>query len=283
MSYYTALEDLFEDVVGKALRRQGLAQRDVEQRSGLKAGDLARITGGGFVPDDARIAALANLLGLHGQRLADSARCAWFPKNPDGAIGNPRIGVDMLVVDGSMVMNSYIFWDQETKEAAFIDPGDEANRLLESVQRRGLKPVQILLTHGHGDHTGALRQVKQRYDIPTTINERDLPLLGGLRALIDETIEEGWESKVGGLNVRAMALPGHTAGGIGFSTEDVLFSGDALFAGSMGGTRNPDAYASQIRAVRDKALKLPEATTVFPGHGPASTVGEERRHNPFIL
>ncbi len=100
MSYYTALEDLFEDVVGKSLRGQGLAQRDVEQRSGLKAGDLARITGAGFVPDDARIVALANILGLHGQRLVDSARCAWFPKNPDGAIGNARIGVDMLVVDG---------------------------------------------------------------------------------------------------------------------------------------------------------------------------------------
>lgn len=279
---YTSLEDLFGDIVGKALRGQGLAAREVERRSGLAVGDLGKIADQGFVPDDTRVRALADVLGLHGKRLMDSARQAWFPKSPDGAFRSERIGVERLVVGHSIQMNSYIFWDTETKEAAFLDPGDEAERLMAAIGRRGLKPVKVLLTHGHGDHTGALRAVKEAYHIPAFIDEREFPLIGDLSGLIDGRVTEGWRTQVGRLGARAISLPGHTPGGTGFVVEDVLFSGDALFAGSLGGTRSLDAYTGQFRAVRDKALGLPEETTVFPGHGPATTVDEERRHNPFL-
>lgn len=281
MSHYTSLEDLFGDVVGKAMRGQGLAAR--EAGSGLSAEEIERITDAGFIPDDARVRALADALGLHRDRLVESAHQAWFPRSPDGAFRSARIGAERLVVGSSFQMNSYIFWDTETKEAAFVDPGDEGGRLLTVVRQRGLKPVQVLLTHGHGDHTGALRQVKETCRIPAFINEKDFPLIGGLTSLIDGKVEEGWRTKVGGLEVRTMALPGHTPGGIGYVVEDALFSGDALFAGSLGGTRSLDAYTGQLRAVREKALGLPGGTTVFPGHGPATTVGEELAHNPFFL
>ncbi len=280
---YTSLEDLFGDVVGKAVRGQGLAAREVERRSGLAVGDVGRITDDGLIPEDERVRALADVLGLHGKRLGDSAHQAWFPKSPEGVFASARIGVERLVVGRSIQMNSYIFWDTETKEAAFVDPGDEAERLMAVIQRRGLRPVQVLLTHGHGDHTGALQEVKEGCRIPAFIDEREFPLIGGLSALIDGKVTEGWRTQVGRLEARAISLPGHTPGGTGFVVEDVLFCGDALFAGSLGGTRSLDAYTGQLRAVRDKALGLPEETTAFPGHGPATTVGEERQHNPFFL
>jgi glyoxylase-like metal-dependent hydrolase (beta-lactamase superfamily II) len=283
MSYYTSLEDLFGDIVGKALRGQGLAAQEVERRSGISAGDIARITDGGFAPEDPRVQALADALGLHGGRLVESAHRAWVPKSPDGAFTSRRVGVERLEIEGSVQMNSYIFWDTETKEATFVDPGDQADRILAVVQKRGLQPVKILLTHGHGDHTGALKQVKESCHIPAFINDRDLPLIGGLRSLIDGNVEDGWQTRVGGLEVRAASLPGHTPGGVGYGVEDVLFSGDALFAGSLGGTRSLDAYTGQLRAVRQKALGLPGWTTIFPGHGPATTVAEELAHNPFFL
>ncbi|OGG49022.1 MAG: hypothetical protein A3F84_14395 [Candidatus Handelsmanbacteria bacterium RIFCSPLOWO2_12_FULL_64_10] len=283
MSCYTSLEDLFGDVVGKAVRGQGLSAREVAQRSGLSAAEVERIADAGFIPDDARVRALADALGLHGQRLIDSAHQAWFPKAPDGAFGSARVGVERLVVGRSVQMNSYIFWDTQTQEAAFVDPGDEGDRLVAAVRQKGLRPVLVLLTHGHGDHTGALRQVKEAYRIPAFINEKDFPLIEGLTSLIDGKVEEGWQTKVGGLEARTMALPGHTPGGIGYAVEGVLFSGDALFAGSLGGTRSLDAYTGQLRAVREKALGLPGGTTVFPGHGPATTVAEELAHNPFFL
>lgn len=283
MSYYTSLEDLFGDIVGKAVRGQGLSAQEVERRSGLAEGDLARIADGGFVPDDARVKGLADALGLHGGRLLGSAHRAWFPKSPDGAFGSQRVGVERLEIESSIQMNGYLFWDAETKEAAFVDPGDQADRLMAVVRQRGLKPVQILLTHGHGDHTGALKQVKEACRIPAFISHRDLPLIGGLASLIDGDVEDGWGTRVGGLEVRAMALPGHTPGGVGYAVEDVLFSGDALFAGSLGGARSRDAYTGQLRAVRQKALGLPGVTTIFPGHGPATTVAEELAHNPFFL
>jgi glyoxylase-like metal-dependent hydrolase (beta-lactamase superfamily II) len=280
---YTSLEDLFGDVVGKAMRGQGLSAAEVARRSGLSADEIGRITDAGFIPDDARVRALADALGLQRDRLVASAHQAWFPGSPDGAFKSPRIGVERLVVGSSFQMNSYIFWDTGTKEAAFVDPGDEGDRLLAAVRQKGLKPVQILLTHGHGDHTGALRQVKEACRIPAFINEKDFPLIGDLTSLIDGKVEEGWRTTVGGIEVRTMALPGHTPGGIGYAAEDVLFSGDALFAGSLGGARSLEAYQGQLRAVREKALGLPGGTAVFPGHGPATSVAEELAHNPFFL
>ncbi len=280
---YTSLEDLFGDVVGKAMRGQGVSTPEMARRSGLSVEEIEQITDAGFIPDDARVRTLADALGLHRDRLVGSAHQAWFPGSPDGAFRSTRIGLERLVVGHSIQMNSYIFWDTETQEAAFVDPGDEGDRLLAVVRQKGLKPVQILLTHGHGDHTGALKQVKETCRIPAFINEKDFPLIGGLASLIDGKVEEGWRTKVGGIEVRTMALPGHTPGGIGYAAEDVLFSGDALFAGSTGGTRSPEAYKGQLRAVREKALGLLEGTAIFPGHGPATTVAEELAHNPFFL
>jgi glyoxylase-like metal-dependent hydrolase (beta-lactamase superfamily II) len=100
---------------------------------------------------------------------------------------------------------------------------------------------------------------------------------------VDGSVTDGWRTTAGSLEIRALSLPGHTPGGIAYVVEDVVFSGDALFAGSLGGTRSLEAYRGQLRAVRDKILELPDATTIFPGHGPATTAGEERRHNPFFL
>lgn len=280
---YTSLEDLFEDIVGKALRGQALDAREVERRAGLAPGDVAKITGGSLLPNDQRVRALADALGLNGERLLESAHKAWFPKAPDGAGSGQRVGVERVAVRDPMEMNSYIFYDRETREAGLVDPGGQGDRLVATLRQGGLGLVIILLTHGHGDHTGALRHLKRDYDVPAYINANDLPLVGGLSSLIHGGVEDGWETRVGRLNVRAIGLPGHTPGGTGYVTEDVLFSGDALFAGSLGGARSKQAYEAQIQAVRQKALGLPKETTIFPGHGPATTVMEERLHNPFFL
>ena len=140
----------------------------------------------------------------------------------------------------------------------------------------------LLVTHGHGDHVGALSEICQATGAPAFIDKDDLPLLGELRTKIEGSIVEGEVFSVGRQSFRACKTPGHTAGGVCLVHPQVAFVGDAIFAGSMGGTRRQSDYASLQGALREKVLGLDERVVLYPGHGPATTVGEERAHNPFF-
>ena len=188
--------------------------------------------------------------------------------------------VDRLILDAGMTVNCYVLTCKASGNGAVIDPGGQAQLILDAIA--DVQVTHILLTHGHGDHVGALEAIADATQAQVCGCERDFALMGGRSRLVTERVDEGWQTAVGELGIDTVSLPGHTGGGIGYYTAPVLFSGDALFAGSLGGARG-DAYLGQIQAVRAKVLSLPEETTIFPGHGPITSVAQELAHNPYFV
>ena len=139
----------------------------------------------------------------------------------------------------------------------------------------------MLLTHGHGDHIGALSEICQATGAPALINDRDIHLLGDLRTKVEGTLQDGETIQLGNASFEARLTPGHTEGGMSLVHREVAFVGDALFAGSLGGTRSRTDYDRQRKAVDDHLLALDQSVVLYPGHGPATTVGEEQVNNPF--
>ena len=279
---YTQLEDEFGDVVGKARRGQEMAVAVLADRVGLTAGDIARIEDYELVPAADAIERLAQVLGLHPGKLQASAAQAFFPRHPAGrSIGGAQ--VEMMVLGSGFLMNGYIVGCAATGRAAIVDPGFDADKILQRLAASGLAVEQILLTHGHQDHISALAEVGRATNAPARIHSGDLALTGSLADQIEGELAEGEVVHIGQLRFEVRSTPGHTAGGISLIHEEMAFVGDALFAGSLGGTRSVSNYRMQRQAVAEKLLGLDEETALFPGHGPATTVGEEREHNPFFL
>jgi glyoxylase-like metal-dependent hydrolase (beta-lactamase superfamily II) len=199
---------------------------------------------------------------------------------------------------GMLQCNCTLLGDESTNEAIIIDPGDEIPRILARLEKHGLKLKQIIITHAHIDHVGGALQLKQQTGAPIFLNQNDLPLM----EMMD--VQAGWlgvqppkitppdvsaeDQLVLGLeNFPAQVLhtPGHTPGSIclHFAPVKLLIAGDTLFAGSIGRTDLPGGdYKSILRSIHDRLLHLPEETRVIPGHGPATTIGEERDSNPFL-
>ncbi|MBI1848756.1 MAG: MBL fold metallo-hydrolase [Planctomycetes bacterium] len=199
---------------------------------------------------------------------------------------------------GPFSENSYFLVDEETREAVAVDPGDEAPRLLAVVRRHDLTVRWILNTHGHLDHVGAVAELKEATRAPFHIHKADLFLveaipeqaaLFGLRPppipRIDGYLEEGdvFTFGKGPVRIEVIETPGHTPGGVTFRVGDDLFVGDALFAGSIGRTDLPGGDTETLlRSIRERLLAFPDGARVYSGHGPATTIGRERRTNPFL-
>jgi len=205
------------------------------------------------------------------------------------------MAVESLAV-GPLQTNCYLVADPGAKEAVVIDPGADAPRILDLVRRRGWKVVAVLLTHGHFDHVGATAEVVRATGAPLVAPRGDERLLGrapaeGARfglsvppaALPDRLVGDGDSVKVGGASLRVLGVPGHTPGGMAYLCPAGLFAGDLLFAGSVGRTDLPGGDSGALsRSLFAKVLPLPDKTPVYPGHGPATTVGRERRSNPWL-
>ena len=279
---YTQLEDEFGDVVGKARRGQEIAVAALADRVGLTARDIAKVEDYELVPAANTIERLAQALGLHPDKLRASAKQAFFPRNPAGrSIAGAQ--VEMMVLGSGFLMNGYIVGCAATGQAAVIDPGFDADKILQRLAASGLTVEQILLTHGHQDHISVLAEIGRATSAPARIHSGDLALTGNLADQIAGELEEGKVVHIGKLRFEVRSTPGHTAGGISLVHEEMAFVGDALFAGSLGGTRSVVNYRMQRQAVAEKLLGLDANVALFPGHGPATTVGEEREHNPFFL
>ncbi len=277
---YETLEDFFGDIVGKARRGLGLAESSLADATGLSAGEIGRIEAYEFTPCEDGILALAGALQLDGKKLVGIAR-GWVPEHGNAPHDDARLSVERTILDAGMEVNAYALKCKATGEGAIVDAGGQAERILALADGMGLELTHVLLTHGHGDHVGALAEVVAKTGARVCCCERDFGLLGNLKELVTDPVDDGWRTNVGRVAIDAVSLPGHTAGGIGYGTDEVFFSGDALFAGSMGGATGP-AYAGQIRAVTEKALSRDEKTRVFPGHGPITSIGEELANNPFF-
>lgn len=279
---YMQLEDEFGDVVGKARRGQEIAPSDLAEKIGLSEEDLAKIEGYELIPDADIVARFAECLGLHRERLQASASKSYFPLYPGGRSVEGLV-VEMMVLGTDFLVNGYVVGCQKTGKGAVIDPGMDAEKILKMIESTGFEIEQVLLTHGHHDHTGVLSEICQAADAPALINKGDIKLLGGLSTKIEGSIVDGERVAIGEQMFVARSTPGHTEGSISLVHEHVAFVGDALFAGSLGGTRSCQNYERQRKAVKDHILGLDDKATIFPGHGPATTVGEEKMHNPFYL
>ncbi len=199
---------------------------------------------------------------------------------------------------GPLQCNCTLLGDEDAGEAIVIDPGDEIGRIHRRLTELGLKLKQILVTHAHIDHVGGALKLKKLTGAAILMNENDVALLQMMEmqagwlgvpspevALPDDSLTEGLVVGLGRYPAQVLHTPGHTQGSIclHFAPLNLLIAGDTLFAGSIGRTDLPGGNSRQIlESIETRLMGLPEATRVLPGHGPETTIGAERNHNPFL-
>ena len=202
------------------------------------------------------------------------------------------------LVVGKIKTNCYLVGCPETGAALVVDPGDEAERILAEVTRQRLTVQMIVLTHFHFDHVLAAEAVRARTGAPLAIHAREAQHLANPPALFrffapgaptglvaDRLLQDGETITVGTLEVRVLPTPGHSPGGISLwlPQEQVVLTGDALFHEGLGRTDFPGSDGGLLlQSVREQLLTLPEETMVYPGHGPSTTIGHEKSHNPWL-
>ena len=185
------------------------------------------------------------------------------------------------LVVGAFGTNCYIVGSDATMEGMIIDPGDEASLILRSVKETKLKINLIVITHGHGDHIGAIDQVKRATGVKIAIHLSDAVALGSQYSA-DLLLKGGDSVDIGDLHFFVIHTPGHSPGGICLYGHNILFCGDTLFNYSIGRTDLGGSTSQLLNSIMTKLMILPDNTVVYPGHGPATTIGEERRGNPFL-
>ena len=200
---------------------------------------------------------------------------------------------------GPYMSNCYIVGSEKTKDGMIVDPGAEAARILKTVQDHGLSIKIIVVTHMHADHIGALAKVKEATKAPFAVHEAESSkgYIDGATAMlnamigrssigipaVDRRLKDGDKLEIGDLTFTVLHTPGHSPGGICLSGHDVVFSGDTLFNFSIGRTDFPGGdYDLIIHSIKSKLMVLPDQTRVYCGHGPATTIGYERKANPFV-
>lgn len=216
-----------------------------------------------------------------------------FPANYNGSMIH-----EMLAV-GPLQCNCSVIGDEASREAMVIDPGDDIEAVMELVEKHGLKVKQIVITHAHIDHVGGAMKIRALTGAPIVLNENDRALLKMLdmqaawigmpspgEVRIDHSVKQDEKVKTGSLEATVLHTPGHTEGSICLylPSEQKLIAGDTLFAGSIGRTDLPGgSFDKIIDSLHGKLLALPDETIVVPGHGPLTTIGQERETNPFLV
>jgi hydroxyacylglutathione hydrolase len=200
---------------------------------------------------------------------------------------------------GPLQCNCSVIGDETTREAMVIDPGDDIEDVLDLIEKHSLKVKQIVITHAHIDHVGGAMKLRAATGAPILLNQNDHALLKMLdvqaawigmknpgKVEIDHSVGQADTVRAGSLTANVIHTPGHTEGSVClyFPTENKLIAGDTLFAGSIGRTDLPGGSMEKIiNSLQEKVMALPDDTLVVPGHGPLTTIGEERESNPFLV
>lgn len=191
---------------------------------------------------------------------------------------------------GSYQANCYIVIDESSNKIAIIDPGANAQWIMSEIEKQGGSVEAILLTHAHFDHVGAVKELKEKYNVPVYMHSEeenymniDTSQVFGKLPKIYDFINNGDIIKIGELEFKCLHTPGHTKGGICYLVEDKVFTGDTLFQGSVGRSDFIGGdYEELIGSIEEKLMTLDKNVEVFPGHGPKSTIIFERMRNPFL-
>ncbi|MBV8246738.1 MAG: MBL fold metallo-hydrolase [Candidatus Eremiobacteraeota bacterium] len=271
------LEDEFSDVLKKAQRGTGITSAVVASQAGVDAAQLSAWIAGDGTPDDAQARAIARVLRLDPGKFADAAANRWHP----APIELPDVRHHPQDPHPS---NGYVFFLDGGKRAALIDPAGIPQNLLRILRDGHYHLQYILITHKHPDHCDATADIAAAFpQAQIVMHGADVFAIGELAPKAIR-VRDGEELPFGDdVRIRMLHTPGHTDGSTSYLFKSTVFSGDTLFAGSVGGAYgDATTYEDILNSVRSKLFTLPDDTVVMPGHGPPSRIGWEKAHNPFF-
>ncbi len=276
------LEDQAGDVLKKFRYGRKKSLRDAAQESGLSPDLLRSLEGGDTAPTFEQLVRLGDTFGF------DGAAMAGLHLHPEATPDVPPPALVLPILEdfgGYPVWCTLVRHPNDRDRALLVDTGGGGGILRETIRAQKIKLDAILLTHGHGDHGGGFQGVAGPQGIPVFLSRQDFPLLPEASSFKGELLgpkegcgllsEKGW-------SVSTHPAPGHTPGSVAYLAYGTLFVGDTLFCGSAGKSVTPDEFSTQLASIRGLLEWAPPDTVILSGHGPLSTVGDERRHNPFV-
>jgi glyoxylase-like metal-dependent hydrolase (beta-lactamase superfamily II) len=265
------LEDNVGDVIGKAQRGLGISDSELAKKADVSLETIRKLREGDF--DEAALKRVAPVLSLAAGPLCALANNEWRPERINERDGFAQFNTRYH----DMTVNAYLVWDPATRVAAAFDTGADCSDIVRFASRHKLNVQLILLTHAHPDHVADLPRLREETGADVFVPGRE-PVAGA------EPIEEGKHFHLGNLEIDTRLTWGHSQGGMTYVVTGlacpIAIVGDSLFAGSMGGGNV--SYQDALRNNLEKILTLPDDTIICPGHGPMTTVGEEKAHNPFF-
>jgi hydroxyacylglutathione hydrolase len=264
------LEDNPADIIGKAQRGLGISDSELAKKTGVSAQTIRKLRDGEF--DETALRSVAPILGLDGRALCALANNEWCPEKIE-AEGLAQFNSDYH----GMAVNAYLVWDPASRVAVAFDTGGDAKDMVRFAKHHRLNVELILLTHAHPDHVADLPSLREETGADVFTPARE-PVPGA------EPIDEGKKFQLANLQIETRLTWGHSLGGMTYVVtglaRPIAIVGDSLFAGSMGGGNV--SYRDALQTNLEKILTLPDNTIICPGHGPMTTVGEEKAHNPFF-
>ncbi len=267
------LEDNFNDVINKAQRGLKITDEDLALRAEVSLEDLLAIKGG--QPIDAVIRRVARHIRLNPDALEALAHKRWYPEFRPFPRGFAAFNTPFE----DMTVNSYLIWDARDRVAAAFDTGSSCEPMLDLIRAEGLRLMDIFLTHTHDDHIADLARLAKETKATVWASEREPSDHPGAK-----TFKENAHFHLGELSIKTLSTWGHSPGQTTFFVKGLSWPlavvGDSLFASSMGGS--PTDFVTQYRNNVDKIFTLPRDTVIAPGHGPMTTLAQEKKHNPFF-